>query len=832
MDFRRSPGVLRQMELQKMILFFVGPILARMLSLAMVVTFCALIALVCVNQPLAWAAGEPVNRGEEAVMPLGPPSCSSLGMTRLDSSPKFGQICEPKGESSLQRIANCLTVGLEAVLTPENHGVACVAPNKGGEYLDSTGKDGSEQPKYPNPHKIDARAACAETQRASNPDKRLLPSSLIKELTQLAKDRIDPRGIRIIGGIYCDGLDLNGVNLSYSLILDRSIFNKDVEMKNARVNGDLSVDNAISYKSLVISRTTISGSLWGQVAFFKRLEIENSSIGGSVRLNGTIVASSLTIDNASIGGDLDVSASFFSNLEILRNSIKRVLDLGQSQARCSFDIRDNEIGNVLAIQLGFGEVEQVANDAGDAVVETDPESADPRAAVKHEHFRFKRVTDDANFGRPLTTFPKDPYDRYTEPASGTGAIIRGLKQCVSPRSIRQGAFVLVDNHIKSTLCIRSFNWPTDSQGHTLKGNIYLNGADIGGATWLNLTRLKKAGVVNESQKPEVATNGRTPELNIFNVTTGTLVLNFDLAAEDIALKVNGLHFKHIYASQEMCESALSLRAGKPRAQHSSAGQPPTFPPTLELPTAEQVATWINKNKFARTQQPFAEFVNVFENAGNSEVATDLRIRASNFALLASTCSLLPPLVWRKIGWCSGEGDANRNNDYGQIEVSSAHAAPWYQQVIRWMEKTLVTLFHFILGVLADYGYRPERIVWWVIGTVAFAWLFFRYVLKIVAFSVEGDPEKIRPVGLVFLFDRLLPAYRIREENYKIHHFFSISDKKDDHAEKKVDCISRKFAITESATKAGEWAELSLDILKFVGFVFAIFVVAAISKLVH
>jgi hypothetical protein len=189
-------------------------------------------------------------------------------------------------------------------------------------------------------------------------------------------------------------------------------------------------------------------------------------------------------------------------------------------------------------------------------------------------------------------------------------------------------------------------------------------------------------------------------------------------------------------------------------------------------------------------------------------------------------------MWRKIGWCSGEDEANRNDEDGRIEVSSTHAAPWYQQVVRWMEKMLVTLFHFILGVLADYGYRPERIVWWVIGTVAFAWIVFRYFLRIVAFSVEGDPEKIRPVGLVFLFDRLLPAYRIREENYKIDHFFSISYKKDGPAEKKVDCISRKFAITEAATKAVEWAELSLDVLKFVGFVFAVFVVAAISKLVH
>ncbi|KAF2989335.1 hypothetical protein OGR47_20955 (plasmid) [Methylocystis sp. MJC1] len=766
------------------------------------------------------------------------------------------EICEPPGESILLRITSCLAVGMEAVLIPDRQGVVCAAPKKGGAYLDTPRKERAEQPRYPNPHKIDVRVACDEKKGAADVDKRLLPRSAIKDLVRTTKDKIDPQGIRIVGGIYCDGLDLSGVSLPYSLILDRSIFNGDVVVRNFRTEGDLSFDNVVSYKKFNVSRTEISGTLWGQVAFFKRLEIENSSIGGSVRLNGTIVAGTLTIDSGSIRGDVDVSASFFSNLEILRNNIAHVLDLGQSQARCSFDIRKNEIGDVVAVQLGFGEVElvegEVASEPSENISETDIETEDLHPKVKHEHFRFKRVTDDANFGRPLRGLPKDPYDRYEEPDFGTGAIIRGLKQCVSQRSIRQGALVLIDNHIKSSLCIRSFSWPTDSQGRTLKGNIYLNEAVVGGATWLNLTRTPTNAASGAAEPSSTQTPGR-PELNIFNVSTGTLVLNFRLTQQDIALKVNGLHFNRIYASQEACESALSLRAGKPLPQRSGTAQQPTFPPTLELPTAEQVTTWINKNEFARTQQPFAEFVTVFERAGNVEVATDLKIRASNFAWWTSTCSLLPASLKRRFGWCAPEGGVSISNNDAQGRTSGSDSVPWYQTAARWVEQLILAIFYFFLGILADYGYRPERIIWWVIGFVIIAWLFFRYVLKIVAFGVEGIPERIRPVGLVFLFDRLLPAYRIREENYKIGRFFmlynsahhsgekeikslgqsyKITEATHDSGEKEIKRLGHNYKITEATPNLSEWAELSLDVLKFVGFVFAIFLVAAIGRLVH
>lgn len=42
----------------------------------------------------------------------------------------------------------------------------------------------------------------------------------------------------------------------------------------------------------------------------------------------------------------------------------------------------------------------------------------------------------------------------------------------------------------------------------------------------------------------------------------------------------------------------------------------------------------------------------------------------------------------------------------------------------------------------------------------------------------------------------------------------------------------RYEIIEAAPKLTEWAELSLDVVKFGGFVFAIFVVAAIGRLVH
>jgi hypothetical protein len=103
---------------------------------------------------------------------------------------------------------------MEAVLVPDGIGVVCARPAKGGAYLDTAAVQlPSTEKEYPHPHMIDVEATCAEEHRKPGTDKRVLSGGIIKELVRNSLSVIDSIGIRIIGGIFCDGLDLGNVPL-------------------------------------------------------------------------------------------------------------------------------------------------------------------------------------------------------------------------------------------------------------------------------------------------------------------------------------------------------------------------------------------------------------------------------------------------------------------------------------------------------------------------------------------------------------------------------------------------------------------------------------------
>jgi hypothetical protein len=451
----------------------------------------------------------------------------------------------------------------------------------------------------------------------------------------------------------------------------------------------------------------------------RRLKIADTTVKGSIRLNNSIITNQLTVENVSVAGDLDVSASFISTLEVLKDKIGGVFDLSQSQARCSYDIRKNEIGDMVAVQLGFGAAESSRTNETSTI------------------YNFKPTWNNEGFGR---TKRPDAYERYmqSELKFGTGAMIRAAKECANDRLIKPGTFVLVDNHIKTSLCLRSFNWLTGPGNKTWPSNIYFNEDSIGGATWLDIGRPPSSNFV-KSERGDL--NSSEPLLSIFNVRTGTLVLNFDVTTQDVSLTVNGLHFERIYTSKAVCESALSLRSAKPKKPwaHPSNNES-DFPPNLELPKTEQIIDWINKNKFAGTQQPFAEFVAVFERAGDSEGAKELKIRAANAALMASLCGQLPS-SWRKgVSLCKTDSAVSNRNE------TPASMSSVISDGFRWVEKAAVAFLNLMLWILADHGYRPERIGWFVIGAIVLFFAIFIFWLRIVGYSVETNPEKMLSSG--------------------------------------------------------------------------------------
>lgn len=546
---------------------------------------------------------------------------------------------------------------------------------------------------------------------------------------------------------------------------------------------------------------------------------------GSIKLDHSFIVETLNLENITVDGDLDISSSYFSALEILKARIDGVLDLSRTQARCTYDIRKNSIGDMIAVQLGFGAAN--LSEKGEA----------------REPYTFKAISNNSAFGRPayLSKDRSDPdqYDRFSDPAAGSGTahhLVQSDSMCPNSRALRAGTFLLVDNDIKASLCIRSFNWFTHRTdiNKTLKSNIYLNEDVIEGAAWLDFAPPRSP----DNRPMQEFAGSIKPDVSIFNVKAGTLVLNFGFAEfQGATLNVSGLHFERIYGSQADCEMALSIRSsrdlkasGKPGAGGAeSSADPISFPPRLRLPDTKQVIDWINKNSFSDTQQPFAEFVRVFEREGNSEAARNLRISAADAAFRANICGLFPSFL-REGGPCRLP---NRSDQDQQTTPEGVTIGQIFNDALQWLEKAVVALIDAVLGILADHGYRPERIGWFVLLTLlVFMLALFPLWLGIVGYSVKSRPDKIKLIGLVFLFDRLLPAYRLREENYEIAHYYVLPKKGENRNCAMLNFRQFSWIVAEANERETERVQKWLDVLRFLGLVFTIFIIAAISKLVR
>jgi hypothetical protein len=283
-----------------------------------------------------------------------------------------------------------------------------------------------------------------------------------------------------------------------------------------------------------------------------------------------------------------------------------------------------------------------------------------------------------------------------------------------------------------------------------------------------------------------------------------------------------LQLDRVYTSRAHCDSALALRASQRALNGYQASDPPKFPPILELPTANEAIGWIQANKFIGTQ-PFAQFVSAFELSGDQNRARDLRIGASNELLNKSIRELCP--VCFRWGAARAESTESEPDPY----KSDGNVSP-LMEVVRWFERAVVTFLGLMLKFLAGHAYRPERIGWFVVGTIVLALLIFRHWIKVIAYTVESD-TKLRPIGFWFLFDRLLPAYRIREGNYNIDKFYAISDTVAG-SRRSVRHLGVRRPVIEASAQQSRRAERMLDVLRLCGLVFTIFVIAAISRLPH
>jgi hypothetical protein len=268
------------------------------------------------------------------------------------------------------------------------------------------------------------------------------------------------------------------------------------------------------------------------------------------------VGNALEVTNSNIAGTVNLGRSSFSELSIAENAISGTLEIGASQARCVYDIRKNRLDDLIVIDAGFGSLN----------LEDQFWSANPK-----DLFDFRRL--------PYEEFSPEPHQLIVRALAAT-------RDCKMQNFVRPGTFVVIDNRINFSLCMRKLHWLRGAES-----NFYLSENRIDGAAWFDFAT---SGSANERHV-----------LGMFNVRVGTMFFNFENGLRDVYLRMNGLHFDRTYISQDTCESALALRSV---ATATSATV--SFPPSLKLPEPDQAMSFIGANKFSGTQ-PFAQFVNAY-----------------------------------------------------------------------------------------------------------------------------------------------------------------------------------------------------------------------------
>jgi hypothetical protein len=268
------------------------------------------------------------------------------------------------------------------------------------------------------------------------------------------------------------------------------------------------------------------------------------------------------------------------------------------------------------------------------------------------------------------------------------------------------------------------------------------------------------------------------------------VLFFDFAGfpKSYSTRLDELRFKRIYSGDnDNCKSE----------------------PERKIPETRDVVRWLDTNK-SPSLQSYVALAASFENAGGD--ATDIKVAKAKveFQRESQQTGVALQDAWNsRSSWRQFVDDHGLDffNDYSRL------GSTW------------------ILGKIADFGFRPAKAFLVVLAVVGTAWVVFR-LIGVIAFTPEKKSD-VRPVGFIFLFDHLIPAYRIRNDNYEIETYYTTPRRAG--AASPVTAVSyfgRRIDCAPALAWQVRWTERCLIVIKALGFVLAGFLIAAINALVN
>ncbi len=307
---------------------------------------------------------------------------------------------------------------------------------------------------------------------------------------------------------------------------------------------------------------------------------------------------------------------------------------------------------------------------------------------------------------------------------------------------------------------------------------------------------------------------RKHKFEAIGLSAGAAIYNFGDSEKPYFTYLDGLKFDRVHNATPACTSESVSKVSS----------------QVEPPSVDEVVRWLNKNA-APSSQPFLAFVQAFEKAGGS--TTELRVARQSADLCRHVTAWLP--VIERSYLCATQS--------GSDDVL-APAQAGFRSVVSGLADLVATGFELLLWAVADHGFRPGKVVGPILTVLICFWLWFWFILRIVGFDPKPSEEssmarKQAPwsIGLLFLFDRLIPQFQIRGEHYSIVRYYrraTRKEKKADQEGKKLPSL-RYLGLTipvypldeDGARRAEKW----LVVLKVIGAGLTLFLAAAISAMI-
>jgi hypothetical protein len=692
-------------------------------------------------------------------------------------------------------------------------------------------------------------------------DPRLMPDSLLAEVIVHPLYLPGRVGLRITSGIYCEQLKVQDVDVKSSLVLDHSIFLKGIYVRNAAVHGDLSFDSVQVINEIKVLRSTVDGNLYARTSAIDGIEVLDSTITRSIELTGSVFPGTATtrtsaveidrvkvgghflldnalvgqvlllnddfgatlnlrkstflesaqIDQNSVAGAFEAAGAHFSMLLARANTFANAVDFHDTQVRCELNISKNNIkGDFNLVRSGFGAVLSASDNTHQWIWSEPDEKALMVMVAK------------ANLN-------KDRFSKVKDLKEKSSCIFAGYK---ASQKIR-----ITDDRVEKNLCVKDFTFESHAASATpgvkeversssisdakevekddrLESDLILNGTSVGGNAILSIWRHgDKTAYLKSGYKPlytrflalRASQAGQCPLatcVELLGFRSGGLVIDLNDSDRPFGMLTTGMQFDRIFSGDINCPYPDTGDVAKGEGQ-------------MLLPKVDQVTPWLDMTD---SIEPHTAMIGAFERAGVD--ATELKVKRARFEWESD-----------RIQKCANPTDRQSEN---------------FCNAFRWVLDPGL-LATALLGVLADYGYRPAYVVIWIavvlVSFMALFWLGF----GIVAFRPENTTV-MRPVGPIFLFDRLIPVYQILDDNYQIASFYrwryslrdlwrlwrrsKVKRRIAYPARRSLLVVYRKIPVSRASARVERHANRLLVCLKLVGAVLALFLVAAVKAVVE